>query len=145
MARGKFVDFVEGRKDMNALVRRVFALVSCGAALIRNRMPAALAVMLFSTAASATSVSGAIITGIAIDTQSGNFAFIQISVAKGTTNPACSTSSFAFVLPLTTTLENQFLAVLLAARAAQAPVQSLLGSGQCDVQANVETLVGVTY
>jgi hypothetical protein len=132
---------------MNALVQRLLTLGQRGAAIIRGKLFAALvplAAMMFSTAASATTVNGAIITGISIDTQSGNVAFIQVNVTK-TNNPACSTSPFAYVLPLTTTLENQFLAVLLAARAAQAPVQGLTGNGLCDVFGNTETLVGITY
>ena len=129
---------------MNARVRRMIALVESKIGS-GSWILAALAAMLFSVAASASSVNGAIITGIAIDTQSGNMAFIQISGATKSPAVACSTSVFTYVLPLTTTLQNQFLAVLLAARAAQAPVQNLTGSGQCDVQGNVETLVGVTY
>lgn len=116
-----------------------------GGAIVRNKALAVLAAMSVSAGASASTVSNAIVTGISIDTQSGNVAFITVNVAKSGGNPSCSTSGFSYVLPLTTSLENQFLAVLLAARTSQIPVQGLTGDGLCDVFGNTETLVGVTF
>jgi hypothetical protein len=89
------------------------------------------------------SVGQAIITGIAIDTHDDNMAFISVNVAK-TDNPACSTSAWAFVLPLTTPLQNLMFSQLLAARTTQRFV-SLSGSGLCDTYASVETLTFVNF
>lgn len=57
----------------------------------------------------------AIITGLAIDTHDDNMAFISVNVAK-TNDPACSTSAWGFVLPLTTPLQILMFSQLLAAR-----------------------------
>jgi hypothetical protein len=103
------------------------------------RMMVALLSALVSATAFAGTVTGATITGIGVDTQLGSMAFISISLSK-TGNPACNTNSWSFVLPLTTALQNQMFAQLLAARVAQTPI-SLTGNGLCDTFSNVETLV----
>jgi hypothetical protein len=105
---------------------------------------AIVALMGVSVCATAGSANGALITGIGIDTDIGSVAFISINVAKSN-NPACSTSTtVSFVLPLGTALENQMLALLLAARASQTPVGNLTGNGLCTTYAGIETLVGLT-
>ena len=83
-------------------------------------------------------VSGAAITGIAIDTHDANMAFISIDIAKAD-NPTCSTSAWAFVLPLTTPLQNLMFSQLVAARANHIAV-TLGGSGLCETHDSVETL-----
>jgi hypothetical protein len=93
--------------------------------------------------ASAGSVTGATITQLQIGTVY-NEVFVSVNVSK-TGNPSCSANGeFSFVLPLTTAIENQELALLLSARATGAPV-TLTGSGLCDVYSSVETLVTVLY
>jgi len=106
----------------------------------------ALVAMSVSAGAYAGSVNGAVITGLGIDTQIGNVAYISLNIAKST-NASCSANTagnFVFVLPLTTALENQMLAVLLTARASQIPVANLTGNGLCDTVAGIETLVAFT-
>jgi hypothetical protein len=95
------------------------------------------------TAIAQGAVGQVLITGIAIDTHDANMAFISVNRAKND-NPACSTSSWAFALPLTTPLQNLMFSELLAARTNQTPV-SLGGSGLCDIYASVETLTFVNY
>jgi hypothetical protein len=97
-----------------------------------------------SIAASAGSVTGATITGLGMNPGSGSVVWVSVNVSKSS-NPACSTNStWGFVLPLTTTLENQFLALLVSARATQTPV-SLSGNGLCDTFGGIETLVNIVY
>src|ERR1700693_793808 len=97
---------------------------------------AALGALGISAAASATTLTGATITGIRIDTQIGSMAFVSINISKGSTNPTCSTNVWSFVLPLTNALQNQMLAQLLSARATQTPV-NLTGNGLCDTWGDV--------
>ena len=105
---------------------------------------AVLVAICFCTSASAGSVTGATITSIYLGNSYGSLVFIQTSVAK-TGNPSCSTNgTWGFVLPLTTALENQMLAVVLSARATGATV-TLTGSGVCDTYSTVETLENITY
>jgi hypothetical protein len=96
-----------------------------------------------SAMATAGSVTGATITQIQIATNYTG-AFISFSVAK-VSNPSCSSNpNWSFFLPLTTTLENQMLALMLAARASDSPV-TFIGSGVCDQFSTVETLEYVLY
>ncbi|SRR5258708_11485694 len=112
--------------------------------LARFKILAALVVATgLAATASAGTVTGATITQLQIQT-TYNEVFIAISAAK-TGNPSCSANgSYGFVLPLTTALENQMLATLLAARASNTPV-TLTGSGFCDTYPSIETLVTVIY
>jgi hypothetical protein len=119
--------------------------------IVRNRSPrttivgilAALCLIALSATASAGSVTGATIRQVQIQTNY-NMVFIAISTAK-TGNPSCSANGqFGFVLPLTTALDNQMLAVLLSARATGATV-TLTGTGVCDTYPSVETLQVVLY
>jgi hypothetical protein len=76
----------------------------------------------------------------------GNMVFIEVFDYK-TNNPSCSTSGpgqWAFVLPLTTPIQQQMYTTLLAARAQGSPV-TLVGSGICDIYGTVETLTNVLY
>ena len=96
-----------------------------------------------SLSATAGAITGATITQIQIATNNTG-AFIAFSVAK-TSNPACSSNpNWSFYLPLTTPLENQMLALILAARASGSPV-TLEGSGVCDAYPTVETLQYALY
>jgi len=98
----------------------------------------------FSGAAMAQgNVPGTIITGIAIDTHDANMAFISAKLPKRD-NPACSTSSWAFVLPLNTPLQNLMFSQLMEARVNNWPV-SLSGSGTCDTYPDLETLTFIFY
>jgi hypothetical protein len=109
---------------------------------IAIRTMTGLGAIVFSAAASAGSVTDATITGIGITEQIGSMAFISVSIAKSG-NPTChNNGTWSFVLPLTTPLQNQMFAQLLAARAAQSPV-TLTGNGLCDTFGGVETLVYV--
>ena len=115
------------------------AIGRCGKTLV------ALGAMIVSVAASAQgSVSGATITSLGFNNEIPNAVFISINIGK-TNNPACSTNTaWSFILPLTTTFENQMLAGLLAARATGTPV-TLNGTGACSTYSNLETLFNVTY
>jgi len=96
-----------------------------------------------SATSAAGSFTGATITQIQISTPTTG-AYISFSVPK-TLNPACSSNpNWSFFLPLLTPLENQMLALILAARAADQPV-TLIGSGVCDEISNVETLEYAIY
>jgi hypothetical protein len=89
-------------------------------------------------------VDGTLIDSIAMDYTTGNMVFISVHSPK-TSNPACSTNgTWAFVLPLTTSLQTQMFAALLSARSSGANV-TLVGSGVCDTYSNVETLVTLIY
>ena len=89
--------------------------------------------------------AGAEITGIGIDAQIGNMAFIGIRPNTKGNNPACSTNTgWSFVLPLNTPLQLQMLAMLVSARANSQQI-TLAGSGLCDTYSDVETLVFVSY
>ena len=97
-----------------------------------------------SAAASAGSVTNATITKLVMGTNEGDYVFIQVNVAKSS-NPSCSTSSlYSFAFPLSSTTENQMLALLLSARATQTPV-ALYGTGLCSNFSNIETLEIVEY
>jgi hypothetical protein len=89
-------------------------------------------------------VDGATVANLTINTQDGNMVFVTVSTQKSGNPPCSSGSPQSFVLPLTTALQNQFLALLLSARASQSPVQ-LIGSGLCDTVSGFETLVFVSY
>jgi hypothetical protein len=122
--------------------RRVGAAIDLGAAIMRTI--AILGALVFCAPASAGSVTGATITNVLIGTNYGGMIFIEVSSAKSG-NPSCSTNSnWGFVLPLTTALENQMLAVILSARTTGATV-TLTGSGVCDTYSNVETLQDISY
>jgi len=74
----------------------------------------------------------------------GNVVLIRVDQAP-TGAPGCSNNlSSQFVLPLATVPNQQALALLLSARVSGIPV-SLIGSGQCDVIGNIETLVSITF
>jgi hypothetical protein len=108
-----------------------------------TKLIALLAAFGLPTTASAGSQIGTI-TELYMGTDYGGMVFIAISGAK-TNNPACSTNNtFSFVLPLTTALQSQMYAALLAARATGAQV-TLNANGLCDTYSGVETLVYITY
>ena len=97
---------------------------------------------LSSIASADGSVGNAIITSIYINLQLGSLAFVTVNITK-TNNPTCSASN-QFVLTLGSSIQNQLLATLLAARATQTPV-TLIGEGSCNAYAGVEDLIVVTY
>ena len=104
----------------------------------------ALSAIGLSSTASAGSVTGATIAAIFVDGAYGSMVFVSLNAAKSD-NPSCSTSStYGFVLPLTTALDNQMLALLLAARTSHATV-TLTGDGACDTYSNVETMISVSF
>lgn len=112
--------------------------------ICRLLAPVCLLVLNASAPAIASTVSAAIITAIATNSNAGNVVFVQVSQAAGK-QPACANNlAWQFVLPLATAPGQQTLALLLSARATGTPV-TLYGSGQCDVYAGVETLTEVIY
>jgi hypothetical protein len=97
------------------------------------------------TAAASGSVTNATITSLNMS-YGYNMVFISVNIAP-TGSPGCSeytSGPNAFVLPLTTNLGTQMLALLLSARASQTPV-TLTGNGLCDTYSDVETLATVAY
>lgn len=87
------------------------------------------------------------IVGIGMVSTLGNMVFIEIANGTKENNPSCSTSgpgTWSFVLPLTTTIQQQMFALLLKARESYDPV-TLVGNGLCDTYDTVETLTNVIY
>ncbi len=97
--------------------------------------------IVLSSAAPAGQSQGATIVGIAIYS-SANVAYIQINQAISG-SPSCSAVSTSFAFPLGTSLANQILALLIAARAGGTPVTTLAGNGACDTVNGYETLLEV--
>jgi hypothetical protein len=98
--------------------------------------------MIVCAVASAGATSNAVITSITTNTDFGSYVLINTSVAKGGT-PSCATNTgYQWVLPLSSTLDNQIYAQLLAAFAGQSTV-NLGGDGACDAFSGIETLVQV--
>jgi hypothetical protein len=124
--------------------QRYFAMTKPSTAIALTKLIVAIGMLLVVRSASAAgSVTGAVITGIGIDWQLGNMAFISVNIPVSG-SPACHINgSWAFVLPLSTPPQTSMLAQLLAARATQTPV-SLQGNGLCDTWGDVETLVDIT-
>jgi hypothetical protein len=110
------------------------------------KMIAALAAIgLSATATASGQVTGTQITGLYVNT-AYNMIFISVNVAP-TGGPSCSAYTAgpnAFVLPLTTSLGSQMLALLLSARATQTPV-TMTGNGLCDAYPDAETLATIAY
>jgi hypothetical protein len=102
-------------------------------------LAASLCMLGFSGVSSATSVSGATITSLGIFQGIGDYLFISVNQ---TPSGVVCTNSFQYVLNLSTTVGQQTMAVLLAARASGLPV-SITGNGSC--VDNSETVVNVTY
>lgn len=112
----------------------------------KNWILASVALFLAGTSgmASAGQVANAAIVHLTTIQQDGNLLFINVNQAS-TNPPACSTNpGFQFVLALNTTLGQQTMAMLLAARASGALV-TIVGSGDCGVFATIETAVNVAY
>jgi hypothetical protein len=89
------------------------------------------------------------VSGIGMSSTAGNMVFIEISANK-TGNPSCSTNGpgqWSFVLPLTSTIQQQMLTTLMAARTAiySPTTVTLVGSGLCDTYSTVETLTNVIF
>ena len=98
-----------------------------------------LGALCLSSAAFAGQAGSVTITHVLIGPVFGNMIFVSVSGAVAGP-PACSdNTAWSFVLPLTTPLENQMLAILLTAQATKSTV-TITGTGQCDVYNNVETL-----
>ena len=118
-----------------------FSLINCRSAIVKAL--AVLGAITISATATAGSSTNVTITQIFVGNSYGSLLFIAVTSKTG--NPACNTNAtYNFVLPLTTALENQMLAVLLSARATGATV-TLTGNGLCDQFSNVETLENVSY
>jgi hypothetical protein len=125
---------------MYSLSGSVSATCKRGATVLKTL--AILGAIGFSAVASAGSTLGGVITSITLNTDEGSFAFISTSASKNGT-PACSTNTGAqWVLPLTSALDNQIYAQLLAALASQSRVD-LYGDGVCNAVSDIETLVQV--
>jgi hypothetical protein len=87
-----------------------------------------------------------VVSGIGMVSTLGNMVFIEIAGYKAG-NPSCSTSGpgqWSFVLPLTTTIQQQMLTALLTAHTTGSPV-TLVGNGMCDTYSTVETLTNVIF
>jgi hypothetical protein len=103
------------------------------------------AISVSATAAAGGQVTAAQITALYINT-AYNMVFISVNVAP-TGSPSCSAYTAgpnAFVLPLTSTIATQTLALLLSARATQTPV-TLAGNGLCDTYSDAESLLTIAY
>lgn len=101
--------------------------------------------MAFSTAAFPSgTVTNATITGVTMFGSIGDVLFVNTNQTVGTPASCSTNSSFQFVVSLSNATGQQMMALLLAARAAQAPVQ-ISGTGTCSVYGNVETINVATY
>ena len=108
------------------------------------RFTLVLAVSSVSLAVNAGSVSNAHITLLNINKDIPNVLFVQTDGSKDS-NPACHINQmWTFVFPLVNQNDQQMMALLLTARATQAPVR-IDGSGQCEVFGSIETGKYVTY
>jgi hypothetical protein len=127
------------------LRRRDVIAVKQGASIMKRMFSVlALGLLCVSQQSYAGSVSNATITSVAIFQQIGDLMFVSTNQAVNSP-PSCSNNAgFTFVVSLSTAVGQQTMAVLLAARSAQASV-TISGSGACDLYSNVETLVNVTY
>ena len=93
-----------------------------------------------------------VVSGIGMVSTLGNMVFIEIAgslTGNGykVGNPSCSTSGpgqWSFVLPLTTTIQQQMLTALLTAHTTGSPV-TLVGNGMCDTYSTVETLTNIIF
>jgi len=76
------------------------------------------------------------ITAAGIFPSAGDYLFLMVS---GTENnkPSCSTNTFPYVIDLSTTTGTQIMALVLAARTSQIPIQSISGTGTCINNAEV--------
>lgn len=76
------------------------------------------------------------ITAAGIFPSAGDYLFIMVS---GTENnkPSCSTNAFPYVIDLSTATGTQMMALVLAARTSQVPIQSISGTGSCINNAEV--------
>ena len=89
----------------------------------------------------ASDVTGKVIS-IEIDSDiAGNVVFIQLDTAK-TNAPSCQTNGWSFVLPLADATSKNMYAMLLEAKATQAPLR-VRGIGQCNVFSSIETATGI--
>jgi hypothetical protein len=71
-------------------------------------------------------VNTATITAAGMFYSAGDYLFLMVS---GTQNnkPSCSTNLFPYVIDLSTAMGTQMMALVLAARTAQTPIQSISG------------------
>lgn len=111
-------------------------------ALTFTRTSFFLGAMMVCVVASAGSTNGALITSITTNTDFGSYVLINTSVTKAGA-PSCATNTgYQWVLPLSSALDNQIYAQLLAAFASQSTV-NLAGDGACTAFGGVETVVQV--
>jgi hypothetical protein len=93
-----------------------------------------------------------VVSGIGMVSTLGTMVFIEIAgyqTGNGykAGNPSCSTNGpgqWSFVLPLTTTIQQQMLTALLTAHTTGSPV-TLVGNGMCDTYSTVETLTNIIF
>jgi hypothetical protein len=83
-----------------------------------------------------------IITAAGIFPSAGDYLFLIVS---GTENnkPSCSTNAFPYVIDLSTATGQHMMALVLAARTSQLPIQSISGTGTCIN--NAEIVAEITF
>jgi hypothetical protein len=108
-----------------------------------SRVSVLLASIMAAPTGFAATVSNTEIKMVMIERQHGAKVFLTTMVAKTANSPTCHTNaSWAFVLPLTTDTDKAIYSALLAAKSAGRKV-NLVGAGECNTHAAIETLTRV--
>jgi hypothetical protein len=84
----------------------------------------------------------ATITAAGIFPSSGDYLYLIVSGTQ-INKPSCSTNTFPYVIDLTNAIGQHLMALVLAARTSQIPVQSISGTGTCFN--NAEIVAEVTF
>ncbi len=88
----------------------------------------------------AETINNAKVTNLMVDKNLGDILFINLDKAHTLNTPTCHTNtSWEFALPLTSSTDEKIHSMLLTAYATGAQV-SFIGTGDCAVHSNLETL-----
>ena len=99
---------------------------------------------LFSAYALAGTTASTLIVMLGIDDGAPNVLFIRVDKTKDNQAGCQSNGTWAYVRPLVSEQDKKIYAMLLAAKASQAPV-TLAGTTNCTVYPGIETLQAVYY
>jgi hypothetical protein len=100
---------------------------------------------LLSSLVNASSISDTKISLLMIDQGHGDKIYIKTSKAHQSGSPSCHASSWSFVLPLNTPLQDKMYAMLLAAQTSGKTVNLIGYGGDCVTHASIETLRRIEY
>jgi hypothetical protein len=92
--------------------------------------------------AHAGTVTGAHVVTLGFDNGAPDILFISVDKSKDTQAGCHSNPTWSYVISLSTSQGKNMYALLLSARATQAPV-TMVGAGTCTVFAGMESLLAV--